>query len=1138
VRLRQQARRLGVTPASLFHLAFARVLAVTAGRSDVVFGTVLFGRLKGGEGAERMPGLFINTLPMRIDAGEEGVEAAVRRTHRTLAGLLRHEHAPLALAQRCSGVVAPAPLFSALFNYRHSREGNEGTNPAVWEGIDLLHGEERSNYPLGVSVDDLGEGFFLTAQTLPEIGAERLCGYLQTATEDLVRALEIAPAIAVRELAVLPEAERRQVLVEWNATETDYPNDQCIHQLVEDQAEQTPGAVALVFEEQSLTYAELNIRANRLAHHLIARGVRPDDRVAIGVERSLEMVVGLLAILKAGGAYVPLDPAYPEERLAFMLEDSAPVALLTHGATREHFAGLAGDVRVVDLDADAAAWEELGATNPEPAALGLRPNHLAYVIYTSGSTGRPKGVMVEHRGVNNLVAAQIREFGLGPDSRVLQFASFSFDACVSEVFTALCAGTVLYLPSPETKLVGEALSSTIARHGLSHATLPPSVLATLPDGERLSTLGTLAVAGERLPEALARRWAADRSLINAYGPTEVTVGATLHLCAADASGDPPIGRPIANTRIYVLDGDGQPVPIGMAGEIHIGGAGVARGYLNRPELTAERFLPDPYANEPDARMYRTGDLARWLPDGNLDYIGRLDFQVKIRGFRIELGEIETALRGCQGVRDAVVLAREDGAGDKRLVAYVTLAESAKVAGANPGADGVDVADKVDTTAVVADIAALPATLKTHLQSSLPSHMVPAAFVVLESLPLTPNGKLDRKALPAPEADAYATGAYAPPKGPVEEALAELWSELLGIEQVGRHDDFFALGGHSLLAIRLISEIDQAFGVRLPVGVVFLRPTLAGLAEAVGDSRLAEEAAALVPLQPEGQDPPLFLLPGAIGSVLYLQPLAEALGEGRPVLALPTPGLDGRPTLESMTELAAHHLRTLRRRQPRGPYFLAGHSSGGRVAFAMAQQLERQGETVARLVILDTSAPDPGQDQPNRTERELLAELVEVFEELGGVALGISPEAILSEPNAEDAYAKVMVAFQANGVLFSRSAAVAELKALAAVYRSALDAHQDLRIAQRLRAPIHLLLARDRGGSEAFVDQRPAWGWAEGTEQGVVVDEVPGTHITMMAPPHVAVLAARLGAILAAACGGAESGITTPAKAVAVAEAVA
>jgi thioesterase domain-containing protein/acyl carrier protein len=384
------------------------------------------------------------------------------------------------------------------------------------------------------------------------------------------------------------------------------------------------------------------------------------------------------------------------------------------------------------------------------------------------------------------------------------------------------------------------------------------------------------------------------------------------------------------------------------------------------------------------------------------------------------------------------------------------------------------------------------------------------------MPLTPNGKLDRKALPAPEADAYATGAYAPPEGQVEAVLAELWSELLGIERVGRHDDFFALGGHSLLVLRLLSELDQAFGVRLPVGVVFLRPTLAELAEAVGDSRLAEEAATLVPLQPEGQDPPLFLLPGAIGSVLYLQPLAEALGEGRPVLALPTPGLDGRPTLESMTELAAHHLRTLRRWQPRGPYFLAGHSSGGRVAFELARQLERQGETVACVVILDTTAPDPGQERSERTEREILADLVAVFEELAGVALGISREPILSEPDAEEAYAKVMAAFQSSGVLFSKGAAVAELKALVAVYRAAIEAHLDHRIEERLRAPIHLLMARDRGGAEAFVDHRPAWGWEACSEQGAVVEEVPGTHITMMTPPQVSFLAERLGEILAAA----------------------
>jgi thioesterase domain-containing protein len=450
----------------------------------------------------------------------------------------------------------------------------------------------------------------------------------------------------------------------------------------------------------------------------------------------------------------------------------------------------------------------------------------------------------------------------------------------------------------------------------------------------------------------------------------------------------------------------------------------------------------------------------------------------------------------------VVLVREEGFGEKRLVAYVT-------------------ADRIG--GIVAT-AGLPALLKEHLRSSLPDYMVPAAFVVVESLPLMPNGKLDRQALPAPEAGAYAVHGYERPEGVVEETLAGLWRELLGIERVGRHDDFFALGGHSLLVLRLLSEMDQTFGIRLPVGVVFLRPSLAALAEAVGDSRLAEEAAALVPLQPEGEAPPLFLLPGAIGSVLYLQPLAKALGEGRPVLALPTPGLDGRPPLASVRALAAHHLRAVRRQQPRGPYFLAGHSSGGRVAFELARQLERQGETVACVVILDSTAPDPGNSQPNgreqdlltETDQDLLADLVAVFEELGGMKLAISRETILAIAEAEEAYARVMEAFQTSGVLFSQGAAVAELKALVAVYRATLNAHDGQRIEERLRAPIHLMKARDHGGVDPIQDDRLAWGWAEASEQAPIVDVVSGTHITMMAPPNVTVLAKRLTAILAMA----------------------
>ncbi|HBH73646.1 MAG TPA: non-ribosomal peptide synthetase, partial [Synechococcales bacterium UBA10510] len=478
------AESLGV---SRFHVLLGGLYVYFArtGQCDqVTFGLPVLNRANGAY--KQTAGLFINLSPVRFAFGRDlSFAELAKRIGATLRAVYRHQRFPASEIHRVARAEAGgARLFDVgLAHLNHDHD-------AAFAAIDgrftlLYHAWEQ--VPFQLYVNDFHAGadvrldfvFNLAYFTADEIRAlqQRFRHVLETAVSD--------PHGQIASWTILPEAEHRQVLFDWNATEVEYPKDRCVHQLFEAQAERTPEAIALVFEEQILTYAQLNARANQLAHHLIGLGIRPDDRVAIGVERSLEMVVGMLAILKAGGAYVPLDPAYPEERLAFMLEDSAPVALLVHGATRERFAALAGDVPLVDLDADAAAWEELGATNPEPAALGLRPNHLAYVIYTSGSTGRPKGVMVEHRGVSNLVAAQIREFGLGPDSRVLQFASFSFDACVSEVFTALCAGTVLYLPSPETKLVGEALSSTIARHGLSHATLPPSVLATLPDGERL-----------------------------------------------------------------------------------------------------------------------------------------------------------------------------------------------------------------------------------------------------------------------------------------------------------------------------------------------------------------------------------------------------------------------------------------------------------------------------------------------------------------------------------------------------------------------------------------------------------------------------------------------------------------------------
>ncbi|MBI0329292.1 non-ribosomal peptide synthase/polyketide synthase [Burkholderia plantarii] len=801
-RLRVQARALGVSAASLHHLAWAQVLGRSADREDVVFGTVLLGRLQGGAGAERALGMFINTLPLRVAVGDQPARAAVQATHARLTALLGHEHAPLALAQRCSGVAAPAPLFSALLNYRHSAPV-PADGAAPWDGITALDSRERTNYPLSLSVDDLGEGFALSAQTVASVGAARLCELMRCALESLAQALDAAPDTPVRDLEVLSPAARRQLLVDFNATAAAFESDATAHALFEAQARRAPDALALVQGERSLSYGELNRQANRLAHHLRERGVRPADRVAICVERGVEMIVGVLAVWKAGAAYVPLDPAYPRERLAYMLEDSAPAAVLVQAATAGRLE--AGEARRIRLD-QPEAWREASPLDPLPAdadidaePAGPDASPLAYVIYTSGSTGQPKGVMVAHRGLANLAAMQARHFAVHAGSRVLQFASFSFDACVFEIVMALCQGAALVVPPAGMVLAGGALREAIAEGGVTHATLPPAVLAALPDEVTFPSVRTLVVAGEAPGERLVRRWAGGRLFVNAYGPTEATIWATWQICRPEQAGAPPIGRPIDNFVIYLLDTRGRPVPLGATGEIHIGGVGVASGYLNRAALTAQRFRDDPF--RPGGRVYASGDLGRWRADGTLDYLGRNDFQVKIRGFRVELEEIGAQLVRA-GADHAAVIARDDGRGETRLVAYCT------------------------GTPVDAE------TLRERLRASLPAHMVPAAFVWLDALPLTHNGKLDRRALPQPDAQAYASRAYEAPKGATEATLASLWQVLLDVERVGRHDHFFELGGHSLLAVRLISQVRQRLGVELALGELFAHPVLAELAEAV------------------------------------------------------------------------------------------------------------------------------------------------------------------------------------------------------------------------------------------------------------------------------------------------------------------
>ncbi|HEX6367330.1 MAG TPA: amino acid adenylation domain-containing protein, partial [Longimicrobium sp.] len=725
--------------------------------------------------------------------------------------------------------MAHHPLFQVSFAWQSTPGASGGVSLPGLEvgGVGTDSSDRQAKFDLSLALRETGDritGDLTYATALFERPTvERYAGYLRRVLEEMV-ADDQQP---VERLAMLSAEERARVLEEWNRTGAEYPAGACIHELFEAQAARTPDAVAVECEDRALTYGELNARANRLAHHLAGLGVGPDARVALCVERGPELVLGMLAVLKAGGAYVPLDPSYPEERLRYMLADSRPSVLLASPAPAERLAG--SGVPVLD-PADAEAWAHRPAGDPRPA--GLSPDHLCYVIYTSGSTGRPKGVEVPHRGVLSLLADVQRRAPLREGDGCSLWTSTSFDVSVYEIFSTLLAGGRLCIPSDEVRLHAGAFLDWMEARDVRGAYLPPYFLSELRDrvsgSPERTRLRRLLVGVEPISEPLLagiRQSVPGLRIINGYGPTETTICATLYDVPVQARGErvAPIGPPAANTRAFVLDAAMQPVPVGVAGELYIGGLQVARGYLGRPGLTAERFVPEPFGGEPGARMYRTGDLCRWSAEGTLDFVGRTDDQVKIRGFRIEPGEIEARLLEHAAVREAVVLVREDAPGQARLVAYVTGDESA----------GAEV-------------------LRAHLAGSLPAYMVPAAFVRVGAWPLTPNGKLDRRALPAPEGDAFAARTYEPPAGATEEALAGIWAEVLGVERVGRWDDFFDLGGHSLLAVQVISRVRQALGVEAALGELFTRPVLADFARELDGAARAE----LPPIEPAPRDGPV------------------------------------------------------------------------------------------------------------------------------------------------------------------------------------------------------------------------------------------------------------------------------------------
>jgi amino acid adenylation domain-containing protein len=729
----------------------------------------------------------------------------------------------------------------------------------------------------------------------------------------------------------LTEAERHRLQVEWNDTDKPYPADRCIHELIEARAANTPEAIAVEDRSQRLTYNELNRRANQLAHFLSRKCAGPDVPVAVCLKRSPELLVALLGVLKAGGACVPLDPDYPSERLSHILRDCGAPILITQldllstvGAT---------EAEVVDLE---SASKLLAGESCENLQVEVTPRNLAYVIYTSGSTGKPRGVQLTHGGLVNHGVASIDVYGLTASDRVLQFASISFDIAIEEILPTWFAGGCVIPRGEQVPLTAAEFLRWIEAQKITVLDLPTAywheLVHELAESEEPvpESLRLVIVGGEKASSSAYSTWlkagGARVRWVNTYGPTEASVIATAY------EPDPkkpfpdnlPIGRPIANVRLYVLDSDLQPVPVGTPGELHIGGVGLARGYLNHPELTAEKFIDDPFCDEPGARLYKTGDMVRRLPDGNLEFVGRMDFQVKIRGFRVELGEIEAVLEKHPAVAQAVVIAREADGG-KQLAAYVIAA---------PG--GVPAAE-----------------LRDYSKKQLPEYMVPADFVFVESFPLTPNGKVDRRALPEPQAAEPAlAGSFVVPRDEFESKMARLWAQVLGRESVGVRDNFFDLGGHSLLALRLTSRIEKEFRRKLTLTALIQAPTVEEMVRLVREQDTAWSP--LVALQSAGTKPPFFFVHGLGGTVMRFHELARHMAPDQPFLCFQAQGMDGKlPVLDQVDDMAKLYLEHLRKAQPEGPYYLGGYSFGGLVALEVARRLVEADQEIGLLALVDT-----------------------------------------------------------------------------------------------------------------------------------------------------------------------------------------
>jgi amino acid adenylation domain-containing protein len=1058
---------------------FGMLLSRYSGQDDIVVGSPIANRQD--EQLEALIGFFVNSLVMRVrPRGEMSFRELLSQVRQTALAAYEHQDVPF---ERLVEELSPerslntTPLFQVIFALQNAPMGKQQLKQL--EVNPVGGGELRVRFDLEVHAFEIGGEIALhwvyNRDLFDRWRMEQMSRHYVQMLDAVVRDADCAAA----RVEMLSAAERHQLLYEWNDTATEFPADKCVHQLFEEQVARTPNAVAVVFEGEELSYVQLNARANQLAHYLRELGVRPDDRVAICVERSFEMIIALLGVLKAGGAYVPLDPAYPKERLRYMLEDSGSSLVLTRKKLLATvLAEIGAKMPMVEVD-DASIWEREPDGNPARAETGLTSSHLAYLIYTSGSTGQPKGVAIEHRNTVNFICWAQSAFSAEVIKHTLFATSLNFDLAVYECFVPLSRGASI-------RIVRDVLDQGRASIDLTLINTVPSAMNALLDANQIpATVRMINLAGEPLKKALVERIFANthaQAVCNLYGPTETTTYSTSVVMNRGENFAAHIGRPIANTQVYILDRYKEPVPVGVVGELYIGGVGVARGYLNRPELTAEKFLQDPFTDDPSGRMYRTGDLARWLGDGNIEFLGRNDFQVKIRGFRIELGEIERRLVEHPAVREAVVVVREETPGDKRLVAYYTTALN----------------DGSEANAPSAE------QLRTYLLASLPEYMVPAVYMRLEALPLTPNGKLDRKALPAPEMGVHSVHGHEPPQGDIETMLAAIWAETLRLDRVSRHDDFFRLGGHSLLTLR-VARLLQERGFIITLADVFANPTIESLAAKVKTRERSDSANIAIKINGGGADRPLFLTHCGNGELLYASALAPHIDRNTPLYGLPAiPADQAQP--ETIEGMATRMVRMIRSVQPAGPYRVAGWSLGGTIAYEIATQLVGAHEQVEFIAMFDTfCSRSSAAARGARLDFNDSAFLLSLIESAGtvGDARKAALDAIRASSHTME-FADVVQECDRLSLIpdILRYLTVAQTRLkLARTYSLALaGAHYQPR---PLHIPVHLFPAVDAQDSG---DSRPHRGWNDVVPNGLLrITPVPGSHHSMLRSPNVELL---------------------------------